>query len=93
MKVKGESFTETLKTLRRGKRRKTEEDRSLQKEKKRGKKTEGQKEKPREENKEKGKREMKAKSERHKKIASKGASLGKLRDVLSASWDELNYLS
>jgi len=36
---------------------------------------------------------MKAKSERHKKIASKGASLGKLRDVLSASWDELNYLS
>jgi hypothetical protein len=89
MKVKGESFTETLKTLRRGKRRKTEEDRSLQK-KRKGKKTEGQKEKPREENKERG---MKAKSERHKKIASKGASLGKLRDVLSASWDELNYLS
>jgi hypothetical protein len=55
MKVKGESFTETLKTLRRGKRRKTEEDRSLQK-KRKGKKTEGQKEKPREENKEKGKR-------------------------------------
>jgi hypothetical protein len=87
MKVKGESFTETLKTLRRGKRRKTEEDRSLQR-KRKGKKTEGQKEKPKEENK-----EMKAKSERHKKKASKGASLGKLRDVLSASWDELNYLS
>jgi hypothetical protein len=34
MKVKGESFTETLKTLRRGKRRKTEEDRSLQKKRK-----------------------------------------------------------
>ena len=54
MKVKGESFTETLKTLRRGKRRKTEEDRSLQKKRKEERKTEGQKEKPKEENKEKG---------------------------------------
>ena len=36
---------------------------------------------------------MKATSERHKNKASKGASLEKLRDVLSASWDELNYLS
>jgi hypothetical protein len=91
MKVKGESFTETLKTLRRGKRRKTEEDRSLQKKRK-----EERKQKARKKSlgrKTKRKERMKAKSERHKKIASKGASLGKLRDVLSASWDELNYLS
>jgi hypothetical protein len=88
MKVKGESFTETLKNSTKRKKEKNRRRQKSSKEKKRGKKTEGQKEKPREENK-----EMKAKSERHKKIASKGASLGKLRDVLSASWDELNYLS
>jgi hypothetical protein len=75
MKVKGESFTETLKTLRRGKRRKTEEDRSLQKKRKEERKQKARKKSIRRKNREKG---MKAKCERLKNKASKGASLGKL---------------